>query len=200
VTNQHCHDRIKALLGGGKCIRILVFADLGQLQWGAFPINLAAGLEDSLIEAFQPEWNGGPKKQKRSETAERESAEIQASGATSSEPAGSRGEQHVPIGFEIVLGPTYFKRGLINPGMQASKFLGKEGEKVAVRLGMAGATIISCIDRHANLNGSVRLIGNSQQIAQWFQKHFNQGQTVRAQVLNAHTILLHLPADEGTTS
>lgn len=38
-------------------VDILVFSPKACLQWGAFPLNIAAGLEDALIEAFSPPWN-----------------------------------------------------------------------------------------------------------------------------------------------
>lgn len=27
-------------------------------EWGGYPVNLSAGLEDALVKAFQPAWNG----------------------------------------------------------------------------------------------------------------------------------------------
>ena len=39
-------------------LRILVFNPISNLRYGDFDINLAAGLEDSLIAEFSPPWNG----------------------------------------------------------------------------------------------------------------------------------------------
>lgn len=38
-------------------VDILVFSPKACLQWGAFALNIAAGLERALLEAFSPPWN-----------------------------------------------------------------------------------------------------------------------------------------------
>ena len=50
--------------------------------------------------------------------------------------------------------------------------------------------ILSSINRKANPNGSVRLVGRNRQIAAWFQAQFQRGDTVQARVLDPHRILL----------
>ena len=51
------HQAIRKLLVAGKEVRILVLADQPTISWGPFAIDLAAGLEESLIKAFRPAWN-----------------------------------------------------------------------------------------------------------------------------------------------
>jgi hypothetical protein len=58
ATNWKCHQAIKKLVRQGKTVRIFVLPHTSPLQWGDYPINLAAGLEDALVCAFKPEWNG----------------------------------------------------------------------------------------------------------------------------------------------
>jgi hypothetical protein len=58
ATNRKCHDDIRKRLGEHKTVRIMVFPDETSLRWGAFGINLAAGLEDALVEEIKPELNG----------------------------------------------------------------------------------------------------------------------------------------------
>ncbi|RVC61092.1 GIY-YIG nuclease family protein, partial [Mesorhizobium sp. M2A.F.Ca.ET.046.02.1.1] len=74
-TNLRCHRNIKAVLAQGIDIRILVFTPISQLRYADFEVNLAAGLEDSLIQAFDPPWNGRERGQPITEEAEREEAE-----------------------------------------------------------------------------------------------------------------------------
>ena len=62
ATNWKCHQDIKKLLQKRKSVRILVLPPTVPLKWGDYPINLAAGLEDALVEAFKPQWNGSNKK------------------------------------------------------------------------------------------------------------------------------------------
>lgn len=58
ATNKKCHQGIRKLLSHGKEVRILVLPYTIPLKWGDYQINLAAGLEDALVTAFKPEWNG----------------------------------------------------------------------------------------------------------------------------------------------
>jgi len=56
-TNHRNKSRIKDSLLNGNSVEIYVFIDDGLLSYGNYHINLAAGLEDSLINIIQPEWN-----------------------------------------------------------------------------------------------------------------------------------------------
>jgi hypothetical protein len=58
ATNKKCHQGIRKLIKQGKTVRILVLPQTIPLKWGDYPINLAAGLEEALVCAFKPEWNG----------------------------------------------------------------------------------------------------------------------------------------------
>jgi len=57
-TNLRNHDRIKAALGDGERVDIYAMPDPGLHAFGEFQINLAAGLEDSIVRTLKPEWNG----------------------------------------------------------------------------------------------------------------------------------------------
>ncbi|WP_051000158.1 GIY-YIG nuclease family protein [Sinorhizobium fredii] len=58
APNQRCHRNITAATAEGTEIRIFVFTPITHLRYSDFEINLAAGLEDSLIRGFDPPWNG----------------------------------------------------------------------------------------------------------------------------------------------
>jgi hypothetical protein len=58
ATNKKCHQGIRKLLSQGKEVRIFVLPQTIPLKWGDYQINLSAGLEDALVSAFKPEWNG----------------------------------------------------------------------------------------------------------------------------------------------
>ncbi|WP_413674435.1 GIY-YIG nuclease family protein [Massilia cellulosiltytica] len=58
-TNWRNRIAIVELLKRGQQIDILALADTGLLRYGSFHLNLAAGLEDSIIQTLKPEWNGG---------------------------------------------------------------------------------------------------------------------------------------------
>lgn len=56
-TNIEGNKRIREALMANKPVDIYALFDNGLLHYGGFYINLAAGLEDSLISAFKPAWN-----------------------------------------------------------------------------------------------------------------------------------------------
>jgi len=56
-TNIKGNKRIKSLLADGKEVDIYALPDNGLLYFGAFHINLAAGLEDSIVKTLNPIWN-----------------------------------------------------------------------------------------------------------------------------------------------
>lgn len=60
-TNINNHNRISACLNQAKTVEIFVLPDNGLLRNGGFHVNLAAGLEDSLVRDLAPPWNGGLK-------------------------------------------------------------------------------------------------------------------------------------------
>jgi hypothetical protein len=60
-TNIKNNGKIRECLTHQQRVEILVLPDNGLLHYGGFHVNLAAGLEDSLVRELQPAWNGGKK-------------------------------------------------------------------------------------------------------------------------------------------
>jgi len=58
TTNIKNNKNIKDTLKNNQEIKIYIFNDNSPLRYGKFNINLAAGLEDSLINSIKPPWNG----------------------------------------------------------------------------------------------------------------------------------------------
>ena len=58
-TNRRNRLAIVELLGRSEAVEILALVDPGLLRYGTFHLNLAAALEDSIIQILKPEWNGG---------------------------------------------------------------------------------------------------------------------------------------------
>jgi hypothetical protein len=56
-TNIKNHQRMSELLKQGIPVQIYVFVEKEPLFYKGLAINLAAGLEDTLIEHLRPEWN-----------------------------------------------------------------------------------------------------------------------------------------------
>lgn len=199
-TNMRCHCRIKEAIDRGIEIRIFVFASPSLLQYGDFAINIAAGLEDSLIREFKPPWNVGGKGRLISEQGEREETEeLEADHAGGGNPGDVSPVPTIPgpdtPSFTIELGPTYYKYGFLNPGVDASRHLGEGGEPILIAFSDGSQTVASTINRTANRNGAVRVVGANQQIARWFHDHFRGGDTVTGYVLDHNTILLSAPSN-----
>ncbi|WSG73682.1 hypothetical protein U8P80_20070 [Rhizobium beringeri] len=92
--------------------------------------------------------------------------------------------------FSVVLGATYYDRGILNLGVEASEYLGKDGDPIRVRFSDGSRAVVSKINRTANRTGAVRVIGENAQIARWFQENFREGDTVHGSVVDSHTIEL----------
>lgn len=193
ATNLRCHYNIKTAIAEGLEIRIFAFVPITHLQYADFEINLAAGLEDSLIREFDPPWNGRERGQPISEEAEREGTEeTERQGASTandvlSKPAASG---TASASFSIVLGSTHYSKGFLNLGVEASRSLGKDGDPVRIVFSDGSPTVITTINRTANRTGAVRLVGGSRRIAEWLHEHFREGDTLECRVIDPHTIEL----------
>lgn len=202
-TNWRCNRNIKAAVERGEEIRVFVFTPISHLRYGVFDLNVAAGLEDALIAEFDPPWNGRDRGVPISEEAEREEADEGA--ATTTEGVGDLGPDTAVSAqdeaglatFEIKLGQAYYEQGLINPGVEASAHLGRDGEPIEVSFDDGTEPVMSNINRTANRTGAVRVVGRNRQIAQWFQGRFQRGDTVQARVIDPHRIML-LSRDQGS--
>ena len=58
-TNFRNNTNLVSKIGSGSHVAIYVFQDKEQRRYGEFRINLAAGLEDSLVDGLKPPWNNG---------------------------------------------------------------------------------------------------------------------------------------------
>lgn len=195
ATNQRCHRNIKAAIAEGTEIRIFVFTPVTHLRYSDFEINLAAGLEDSLIRDFDPPWNGKDRGHPISEDAEREEEEESEFGASdvvavADAPAEPPASGQAMATFSVVLGATYYEKGILNLGVGASAYLGKDGDPIRVRFSDGSQTVVSKINRTANRTGAVRVIGGNAQIARWLQENFSEGDAVHGSVVDPHTIEL----------
>lgn len=56
-TNLKGHGLSKDALARGTEVDVYVLPDNGLLYYGGFHVNLAAGLEDSLVATLKPLWN-----------------------------------------------------------------------------------------------------------------------------------------------
>lgn len=57
-TNLKGNGLIREALLSKRTLKVYALPDNGLLYYGGFHVNLAAGLEDSLVSALKPSWNG----------------------------------------------------------------------------------------------------------------------------------------------
>ena len=56
-TNIRVNTLLAELLKGGQSVKIFALPDRGDMEYHGFHLNLAAGIEDSVINELQPQWN-----------------------------------------------------------------------------------------------------------------------------------------------
>ena len=56
-TNKRGNAEIRKALESGEFVHVYALPDNGLLRYGGFHLNLAAGLEDSLLFELKPSWN-----------------------------------------------------------------------------------------------------------------------------------------------
>lgn len=191
-TNQKCHAHICSTLLGGREVDIYVFAPPEDLRFRGFSLNIAAGLEDTLIRSFAPPWNGAKNSVVISESAEHE-APLADNVLRLEDDAPAR-----PIGqFWVTLTPNYLSSGIINPGKATNHLFGRTDAPLTVCFSDGAPAVASRIDRRANSSGSVRLLGSNQAIATWLQKHFQVGDRVTALIISPY--LIELQTDASVT-
>lgn len=112
TTNIRNNSELIKLLNLNKIIEIWLFEDRGLMSYGGFQVNLAAGLEDSLIRELKPKWNGRRLKQQEKQI-------INLNIELNESPM-----QQMPR-YELTLHTTYYNWNCINISGLFSQFLEK---------------------------------------------------------------------------
>lgn len=192
-TNLKCHEYIIKEIKKGKSVVTYGYAPDNQLAYGEFSINLAAGLEDDLIEKLDPEWNGRQIGGLHAVSESVENEHVAQSCQNVVEIQNDLVSRESAIGrFKIKLGTTYYNTGFINPGAKVDQLLGKHNQEILVRLGPTGKSVYSIINRSANLNRSARIMARKA-VADWFKANYKLNDVVKAEVLSPQMIILHEP-------
>ncbi len=179
-TNNRIHINIKEKLQSKEPVDIYGFNDTTALNWGKYNINLAAGLEDSIIAVEKPIWNGN---NSESYVIEKEADE---------QNVEQKGRDLLEENtFAYLLGNTYYNHGFVNIPISLSHLLGDHSEGIIVHLERNNIQIDSTINRTANPNGSVRLTTGIAHFRDYFQEHYNLGDYVKISVEGQHRIIIH---------
>jgi hypothetical protein len=189
-TNQRVKKLIVALLVPGVTVEVLALPDSGLMHYGPFHLNLAAGLEDSIIRQLAPEWNVAVKP-----------LQAAALGRAGSEvrpriPADERDapdETFVPdlpaIGtFDFTLQPSYREKGFFNGGVASSSLLGAAGDNIEIFFAGEQRPLLGLINRSSTGNGSPRIFGGPELVRRF--QTMATGTGMRVDVLSPTSIRL----------
>jgi hypothetical protein len=199
TTNVRNNARIKPLLLAGAAVDILALPDNGLLHYGQFHVNLAAGLEDSLISEISPQWNGSTVMPDAPSSEDR-GARLQ----PMAPPAESRPQidlgTHEPTPapetlqlpnsiatFVLVVHKTYYNQGFFNVGVSHAAHFGGDGQEIEILCGNGDQPLIGTINRTANNNETPRIMGGKG-LRDWFQRNVREMQEVNISVISQNAI------------
>lgn len=183
-TNIRVNAAIKSFLATDQPIDIFILTDNGLLRYGNFKINLAAGLEDTLIYELNPEWNLSGRNLIVTD-GDSEKPEL------AKEPQSTANLIPVLTTFNILLGQAYFNQGFFNVGREHAHLLGADNSTIYIQLGTnADTTIQGYINRTANKNSTPRIMGGKE-LRNWIKNNFKLNDTMKVDIVSSIEIRLH---------
>ncbi|MCS0629661.1 hypothetical protein NX786_09985 [Telluria mixta] len=219
-TNVRNHAALCDLLSTGTKVRILGWIDPGLHRIGPFDLNMAAGLEDSIIALLAPPWNGTSTTALRVISPDMLSQALQAPPASltpiASTPA-PLAQAVAPLivnaqvapttllsnpailsapsntstsSFKVKLGKTYYERGFFNVPVAFSQLFGAHGATVELYCGDERACLHAVLDRKANQQSGTPRIYGKSELACWFQRRFQLDDTLKITVLGPTSAIL----------
>ena len=215
TTNIRNNRNIRDMLAQGAAVEVHALPDSGLMHYGPFHLNLAAGLEASIIATLRPEWNivANRLMKEQSRDGEPELVDLQpeelAEVAVPAELAASApdavngraterpevDESARPRTFEFTLQPSYRKGGFFNGGVAANELLGAGGERLEIFFGDESDPIRGTINRTSTGNGTPRVFGG-RELQQRFER-LPESAPVRVEVLSPTSIRLRAAAQNS---
>lgn len=180
-TNIRVNGLIKGLLSQDKPVDIFILADNGLLSFGGFRVNMAAGLEDTLIKEIDPEWN------KVGRTKIKEDKESEDPNLTEKQKTTEKAE--TKDYFEIKLGQTYLGQGFINVPVSHSSLLAGDTTIIELVLGDKKEIIHGYINRRANKSENPRIMGGVP-LRNWFQRTFQLDEMLKVTIVSPTSLWL----------
>ncbi|WP_206002440.1 GIY-YIG nuclease family protein [Paraburkholderia antibiotica] len=166
TTNIRNNRNIRGQLDQGVAVEVYALPDSGLMHIGPFHLNLAAGLEASIITSLRPEWNivGNRLMKEQIRDGEPELVELEPAVSSDGSTPGTLSEAQddgaVPLGaFEFTLQRSYWKDGFFNGGVAAKDLLGAGGEHIEIFFGDEATPINGTINRSSPGNRTPRVHG-----------------------------------------
>jgi len=193
ITNIRINRKIGELLSQGKPLEIYALPDNGLLYYGDFHINLAAALEDSIIQTVNPPWNGS-EKEKSESAAKKNHSRIETFPDKTPEqipPTSTEvklSDNSIPK-FKLRLRKTYYHQGFFNVTREFDPYIGKNEAEIEFHLFDSDVVLHGRINRTANLNGTARIMGGKE-LKRWFQSRFKIGDFIGVEFLTKNSVRL----------
>jgi hypothetical protein len=182
-TNIRVNALLRQYIEANLPVDIIIHTDNGLLSYGGFKINIAAGLEDTLIYETNPEWNYSGKNKLKED---KESEDIR----ETKDPIPEIETEITTIGsFSVVLGQTYFNQGFFNVPIDYSDKFADNNSKIEILLGDTTNSIQGYINRQANKNETPRIMGGIG-LKNWIQSYFKQNDRLKVRILSPTSIEL----------
>lgn len=192
VTNIRVRAEITRALDEGRQVVILGFVDDNPQRLGPFKLNLAAALEDDIIDHLNPPWNGGPGRVRLEATAPESTIEPAAgetgTASTAIPPLASYAA--LPP-FRVQIGKTYFHQGFFNVPVSHSNVLGSDGSGISIVNDSSGLDVLGKINRSVNPNNTPRIMGG-QILRKWLQANVPLGGYISVRVRSPQEIIIEV--------
>ncbi|NJN83523.1 MAG: hypothetical protein HC802_15400, partial [Caldilineaceae bacterium] len=166
-----CRQQIADSLYAGVEVDIYILPERGLLQYGDFHVNLAAGLEESILATLQPEWNIPPQESQRTITVESDGVvrgDAVSTRAVQPRARHALDERQEPPKFSFAIGPMQMTGGLFDVPALYSDYVAGEGRPVQIHIG-ENPPITGYVNRRANINRAPRILGGEELLA-WFRQ------------------------------
>ncbi|MDN7445649.1 GIY-YIG nuclease family protein [Burkholderia cepacia] len=206
TTNIRNNHNIRNLLAQNVAVEVYALPDSGLMHYGPFHLNLAAGLEGSIIAMLRPEWNIVANKlmKEQSRDGESELVELQPMELADDTSPTVDSTEMTRVGdaaaasqgtFEFTLGRTYRDKGFFNGGVASDLLLGAGGECIEIFIGDEMEPIRGTINRTSNLNKTPRVFGG-RELQQRFQE-LSESTLMVVEVLSPTSIRIRVVQPAG---
>jgi hypothetical protein len=186
-------ERIVAMLMVDQPIQLYAMPDPGSLHYGSFKINLAAGLQHSLIEGLNPAWNRdipnaapAPRNVRPRRVHKPRSHLIEADSNTYTDLTTDRPS------YRFLVGYLYQDKGFFNVPLRYSRLFGDDQQKIRILCGAERETIQGHIDRSSNTNASPRIVGG-RKLKRWFEINTGLNNPVDIDILAPNAVWIRNP-------
>lgn len=207
---------LRQLLGTGTAVEEFGWIDPGLQNVGAFDLNMVAGLEDGIITALAPPWNGGGAAAVTSVTLSvpserapmpwsryclwwhRRRPRRQPSVCRMHWQSARRRcfvERAPPVvaaraSFRIRLAKTYYNEGFFNVPVAFSHHFAAHGAPIKLYCGSDRALLIAVLDRKANQQINTPRIYGKAELAHWIQQQLRGDGFLEVTVIGMDELLL----------